>query len=105
MQCHACGHELAGTEAFCPNCGSKPMAKTEPEAAAGGDEPQAWVAQPGVAGDHKATVANMNAVAAAPAPGRRPAPSGAGAASLTPILIGVAILAGLAVAIYFLATF
>lgn len=102
MTCHACGHEEEGTFAFCPNCGTRPL--TAPAADDSKAAEAAWKANPRVAADHRATMA-MDSVSAPPAGLVEPAPPKAGGGNVMMIVIGVAVLAGIGVAIYFLANF
>jgi len=104
MKCHACGHEEDATFAFCPNCGTKPLPTAAKKADGGGEKN--WSADPRIAGDHKATMA-MDAVSAPVGGFSEPeVPKAAGGGgNVMMIVVGIAVLAGLGVAIYFMVGF
>lgn len=98
MQCHACGHELSGPVAFCPNCGTKPILTPT----GGEDLAQQWVADPRNPADKKATVA-MDSSLVDTGMAQEPA-AGGGGGNLW-IVAAVVVLAGLGAAAYYLLTF
>lgn len=102
MDCHACAHHEDAPFAFCPNCGTRPL---PPADKAGEAKAANWAADPRIANDHRSTMA-MGSVdlplAGFPEPAA-PVKTGAGNAMF--VVIGIAVLAGLGVAAYFLANF
>ena len=99
MQCHACGHELSGPVAFCPNCGTKPILTPT-----GGDDlAQQWVADPRNPSDKKATVAMDSSLVDTGMAQEPEAPASAGGSLW--IVAAIAVLAGLGAAAYYLLTY